>query len=104
MMKKLLWVAVFLAMTAAAAAHAAAICNGKWALVTTYACDGSPMYGEAKCVLVGRDKNQDGKWDEGDEFKVRFEDEPWADITYQKACTGDNAHLCAKPEKAQCIN
>ncbi|WP_434633655.1 hypothetical protein [Chromobacterium sp. CV08] len=86
------------------AAHAAAICGGKWALITTYTCDGSPLYKTAKCILVGRDKNQDGKWDDGDEFKTRFEDEAWQSVDYAKACTGDNAHLCDKPEKAQCLS
>ncbi len=99
---------IFLAMNLAillgmSPAHAAAICNGKWALVAHYTCDGSPMYGAGKCLLVGHGKNENGKWDPGDEFKIKFEDEQWTDVSHEKACTGDNAQLCDKPETAHCL-
>ncbi|WP_434627693.1 hypothetical protein [Chromobacterium sp. CV08] len=85
------------------AVHAAAICDGKWAFIMTYTCDAPPTDGETKCLLIGRDKNQDGKWDEGDEFKIKFEDEAWKDVSYEQACTGGNAHHFYKTEMAQCI-
>ncbi|VEB44608.1 Uncharacterised protein [Chromobacterium violaceum] len=53
------------ALTVAAIAHAGAICDGQWALITVYTCDGGPMGGTSKCMLLGRDANLDGKWDEG---------------------------------------
>ncbi|MFB9158252.1 hypothetical protein [Chromobacterium violaceum] len=91
------------ALTVAAIAHAGAICDGQWALITVYTCDGGPMGGTSKCILLGRDANLDGKWDEGDDFRIRLEDGPWEKADYAKACSDRNAHLCDRPEKAQCL-
>ncbi|MBP4045536.1 hypothetical protein [Chromobacterium violaceum] len=84
-------------------AHAGAICDGKWAFITVYVCDAGPMGGTSKCMLLGRDANLDGKWDEGDDFRIRLEDGSWEKADYAKACSDRNVHLCDRPEKAQCL-
>ena len=65
--------------------HAKAICDGKVALIDYWECDGTPAGAVGKCVLWGIDKNADGKWDDGDEFKISY-DGGSESMTYDKAC------------------